>query len=308
MFERFTDDARRTVIVANQHARELRHNYIGTAHLLLALTDDEACPTAQALTSLNVSVPELRTHLSASDPSDGERPTGHIPFTPRCKIALENGLAESVRHHQSAIDITDLGMGLALLDSGAAARTLAHFGVPLEELRDQINRHRPSAPAGHAASTSARRRGHRPHDATSLHTGQSAIVLVTFIEDRENQALVRLPNGSQILVQYGDLTSATGEGPIRSEVFTYGIRVRFDGDHGGQALIRLPDQSNTTVDYTALTVSDDPDYARNPDGSQTISCSNCDWSLTYEIGREGSRTAKEAFDTHHAERHPERFL
>ena len=61
MFERFTDDARKTVLLANQHARALRHSYIGTAHLLLALTDDEAGLFAQALTSLNVSVPELRT-------------------------------------------------------------------------------------------------------------------------------------------------------------------------------------------------------------------------------------------------------
>jgi hypothetical protein len=311
MFERFTDDARKTVVLANQHARALRHSYIGTAHLLLALTDDEAGPFAQALTSLNVSVPELRTDLSASNPSDAEIPTGTIPFTPRCKIALENGCAVSVRHHQSAIDIADLGMGLALIDGGAAAHTLAHFGLNPTQLHDQINRHRPLAPSTSTdltASTSARRRGHRPHDATSLRPDQFAIVSVTFIEDSENQAQVRLPNGSHTSVRYGALASASDEHPIGSEVFTYAIRVQFVGDQDGQALVRLPDQSHITVEYTALTVADDPDVKRNPDGSLTLSCPNCDWSHTHEVGLDSSRGAWEAFNTHHAEQHPERFL
>jgi hypothetical protein len=118
---------------------------------------------------------------------------------------------------------------------------------------------------------------------------------------------VRLPNGSQTSVHYPSLKSASDEGPIGSEVFTYAIRVQFLGDQDGQALVRLPDQSHTTVEYTALTVADDPDVKRNPDGSQTLSCPNCDWSHTYEPGP-GSRGAREAFDTHHAEQHPERFL
>jgi hypothetical protein len=311
MFERFTDDARKTVVRANQHARALRHSYIGTAHLLLALTDDEAGPFAQAMTSLNVSVPELRTHVSASNPSDAEIPTGTIPFTPRCKIALENGCAESVRHHQSTIDIADLGMGLALIDGGAAAHTLAHFGLNPTLLHDQINQHRlptPSTSTDLTASTSARRRGHRPHDATSLHPDQFAIVSVTFIEDSENQAQVRLPNGSHTRVRYGALASAYDEHQIGSEVFTYAIRVQFVGDQDGQALVRLPDQSHTTLEYTALTVADDPDVKRNPDGSLTLSCPNCDWSHTHEIGLDSSRGAWEAFNAHHAEQHPERFL
>jgi hypothetical protein len=307
MFERFTDDARRIVILANQHARDLRHNYIGTAHVLLALTDDETSPTAQALTSLNVSIPELRTHLSASDPSEAERPTGHIPFTPRCKITLENGCAESVRHHQPAIDVTDLGMGLALLDSGAAARALAHFGLNLTQLHYRINQHRPT-PIEHTVSAPGRRRGHRPHDATSLHTGQLALVSVRFIEDSDNRALVRLPDGSQTAISYGFLTSALDERPTGSQVFTYAIRVQFIGDRDNRALVRLPDLSHATVEYAALIVPDDPDRRPNPDGSQTIACQNCDWSLTYEVGRDGSRSASDAFETHHAEQHPERFL
>lgn len=311
MFERFTDDARRIVILANQHARELRHDYIGTAHVLLALTDDETGPVAKALTALNVSVAELRRELSASNPSDGDRPTGTIPFTPRCKVALENGLAESVRYHQSAVDITDLGMGLALVSGGAAAHTVSQWGLTTARLRDQINRHRPPAtPAGEAegASTSTRRRGHRPHDATSLRTDQFAIVSVTFIQDSDNQAQISLPNGSQTSVSYHELASASYEGPIRSEVFTYDIRVQFVGDQDGQALVRLPDQSHTAVEYTALTVTDDPDVKRNPDGSSTICCPNCDWCHAYEQGRDGSARAREAFNTHHAEQHPERFL
>ncbi len=311
MFERFTNEARRIVILANQHARELRHNHIGTAHLLLALTDDDTGPVAKALMSLNVSPAELRTQLNVSDPSDGERPTGHIPFSERCKIALENGCAESVRHHQSAIDVTDLGMGLVQVDGGVAARALADFGLVPTQLQEQINRHRPPAPpapTGPAAYTPVRRRGHRPQDVTSLHTDQVANISVTFIEDSENQALVRLPDGSQILVGYGYLASAPHDGPIRSDVFTYEIHVRFVGDRDGQALIRLPDRSDTVVEYAALTVTDDPTVKRNPDGSSTVGCSNCDWSHTYEQSREGSENAKAAFDSHHAEQHPDRFL
>ena len=152
-------------------------------------------------------------------------------------------------------------MGLAPIDGGAAAHTLAHFGLNPTQLHDQINRHRPPAPSTSTdltASTSARRRGHRPHDATSLHPDQFAIVSVTFIEDSENQARVRLPNGSQTSVHYPSLKSASDEGPIGSEVFTYAIRVQILGDQDGQALVRLPDQSHTTVEYTALTVADDP--------------------------------------------------
>jgi hypothetical protein len=119
---------------------------------------------------------------------------------------------------------------------------------------------------------------------------------------------VRLPNGSHTSVRYGALESASDDDPTTSEVFTYAIRVQFVGDQDGQALVRLPDQSHTTVEYTALTVADDPDVKRNPDGSQTLSCPNCDWSHTYELGLDSSRGAWEAFNTHHVEQHPERFL
>ena len=311
MFELFTDDARGMVVRSQRHASELRDSYVGTAHLLLALTDDEASPVAQAITSLNVSVPELRAHLSESYPSEVEPPTGYIPMTPRSKMTLQNSWTESVRHHRSDIDVADLGMAIALIDGGAAARTLAHFGLTRAQLHAQINQLRPPArppSTDTAASAPERRRGHRPRDATTLHPDQLAIVPVTFIDDYENQALIGLPNGSQTSVQYGFLAFPPGERPIGSEIFTYGIRVKFVGDQDGKALVRLPDDARIAVEYTDLTVTDEPEIKPNPDGSLTVSCPNCEWSQTQELASGGFSGAVEAFETHHAEQHSERFL
>ena len=176
MFERFTDDGRKTVVLANQHARALRHSYIGTAHLLLALTDDEAGPFAQALTSLNVSVPELRTHSSASNPSDAEMPTGRDPL----HAALQNRLGERLRRVRQTPSIRHRHCrpghgarpdrrrsrrphpGAFRADPHTAARSDQPTPAP-----------RPFDVDSLTASTSARRRGHRPHDAASLHPDQS---------------------------------------------------------------------------------------------------------------------------------------
>jgi hypothetical protein len=307
MFERFTVDARKIVVVAQEHASALRHNYIGTAHLLLALTDDETGPVAQALTALNVSVAELRAHLTESNPPGAEEPTGHIPFTPRFKAALDNSFAEAVKHNSPVVDVAALGAGLTLVDGGAAAHTLQHFGITPTQLRDQITRHRAEttpAAADPASPRQGRRRGHRPHDATSLHPDQLVNVSVTFIKDQEDQAVVCLPNGSHTTVGYGALASASDYNPATPDASAFGIYIQFLGDRDGQALVRLPNQSETTLDYTALTIHDDPHLTGAPEGSPTVSCPNCDWSYRAD----SLQDAMEAFNTHHAEQHPERYL
>jgi hypothetical protein len=111
----------------------------------------------------------------------------------RCTTALTHSYAEALRTTQS-VDVATLSVGLPLVDGGAAAQTLRHFGLTPARLRDQLSSLRtPSTPAPAAVPTAERRRGHRPRDATELAADQLTIVSVTFLEDRDGQALVRLP-------------------------------------------------------------------------------------------------------------------
>jgi Clp amino terminal domain, pathogenicity island component len=304
MFEQFTNEARKIVIAANEHARAQRHDYIDTAHLLLALTDDQTGPVAQAFSALDVPVAALRARLTDSNPPGTQQPSSRIPFTPRRTTAPTHSYAEAVRTNQS-VDVAMLGVGLTLVDGGAAAQTLRHFGLTPARLRDQLTSlHTPSTPAPAAVPTAERRRDHRPRDATELAADQLAIVSVTFLEDRDGQALVRLPNGSHTTVAYNTLTSVPDTDPTTPWSSVFGIHLQFLGDHDGQALMRLPDQTQTVIDYTALSIRDDPLITGTPDGPRVVSCPNCDWLTVAD----SLQDAMDAFNSHHAQRHPDRHL
>jgi Clp amino terminal domain, pathogenicity island component len=304
MFEQFTNETRRIVIAAQEHARAQRHDYIGTAHLLLALTDDQTGPVAQAFSALDVPVAALRARLTDSNAPGTQQPPDRIPFTPRCKTALTHSYAEALRTSQS-VDVATLGVGLTLVDGGAAAQTLRHFGLTPARLRDQLTSLRtPSTPAPAAVPTAERRRGHRPRDATELAADQLAMVSVAFLEDRDGQALVRLPNGSHTTVAYTTLTPVPDTDLTTPWSSVFGIRLQFLGNHDGQALVRLPDQTQTVIDYTALTIRDDPIITGRPDGPRVVSCPSCDW---FDCA-DSLQDAMDAFNTHHAQRHPDRHL
>ncbi|OLO99092.1 hypothetical protein BVU76_27535 [Mycolicibacterium porcinum] len=254
MFEQFTNEARKIVIAAQQHARARRHNYLGTAHLLLALTDDQAEPVAQAFSALDVATAELRAHLNDSNPPGTQQPSEYIPFTSRCKTAITHSYAEAIRTNQS-VDVAALGVGLTLVEGGAAAQTLRHFTLAPARLRDQLISLRGSGtPAPADVPTVQRPHGYHPRDATELTADQLAIVSVTYLEDRGDQALVRLPGGSHTSVPNATLTPVPDNVPTTPWSSVFGIHMHFLGDHDGQALIRLPDQTQTVVDYTALTI------------------------------------------------------
>lgn len=299
MFDQFTNEARLIVIGASKSARTLRHDSIGTAHLLLALTEDQTGPVTQAFSALDVPATALRAHLNDANPPGTQEHSGHLPFTPRCKSAMMHGYAEAVRTNES-VDVAALGGGLTLVDGGAAAQTLRHFGLTPARLRDQLTSLRTATSRDPAASPTAEgRRGHRPRNATELVADQFTIVSVTFLEDRDDHALVRLPNGSHVTVLYRSLLSVPDIGPTTPWSSIFGIRLQFLGDHDGQALMRLPDQTETVMDYTALSIHTDPIITGTPDGPRTVSCPNCDWSDRADALQD----AMAAFNAHHAQQH-----
>src|SRR5829696_3245407 len=112
MFERFTDRARRVVVLAQEEARLLDHNYIGTEHILLGLVHEGGGVAAQALTQLGVSLEAVRDQVKEIIGRGAEAPTGHIPFTPRAKKVLELSLREALELGHNYIGTEHILLGL----------------------------------------------------------------------------------------------------------------------------------------------------------------------------------------------------
>ncbi|HWG28880.1 MAG TPA: Clp protease N-terminal domain-containing protein [Actinospica sp.] len=174
MFERFTGDARQAVALAQDEARQLCHNYIGTEHLLLGLLAENRGPAAQllnerglraedlrrrilvivggegldheALATLGIDLDEVRRATEAAfgpgalDSTGRKPPTGHIPFTPRAKKVLELSVREAQRLQHGSIGTGHMLLGLILEGKGVAAKVLADIGCDLDALREDITR------------------------------------------------------------------------------------------------------------------------------------------------------------------------
>src|SRR5881396_448564 len=112
MFERFTDRARRVVVLAQEEARMLNHNYIGTEHVLLGLIHEGEGVAAKALQSLNISLDAVRAQVEQIIGRGQSAPTGHIPFTPRAKKVLELSLRESMQLGHNYIGTEHILLGL----------------------------------------------------------------------------------------------------------------------------------------------------------------------------------------------------
>ncbi len=138
MFERFTDRARRVVVLAQEEARDLDHNYIGTEHLLLGLCHEGAGVAVDALEALGVSLAAVREQVEVIVGRGGQQPSGHIPFTPRAKKVLELSLRESQQLGHSYIGTEHLLLGLIREGQGVAARVLGNLGVDLGRARQQV--------------------------------------------------------------------------------------------------------------------------------------------------------------------------
>ena len=138
MFERFTDRARRVVVLAQEEARQLDHGYIGTEHLLLGLLLEDEGMAARALDGLGVSRPAARDQVLKMVGRGEGAQAGHIPFTPRAKKALELSLREALQLGHNHIGTEHILLGLIREGEGVAAQVLADLGVDLDRARAKV--------------------------------------------------------------------------------------------------------------------------------------------------------------------------
>ena len=138
MFERFTDRARRVVVLAQEEARMLNHNYIGTEHILLGLIHEGEGVAAKALESLGISLEAVRQQVEEIIGQGQEAPSGHIPFTPRAKKVLELSLREALQLGHNYIGTEHILLGLIREGEGVAAQVLVKLGADLNRVRQQV--------------------------------------------------------------------------------------------------------------------------------------------------------------------------
>src|SRR3954469_11392427 len=138
MFERFTDRARRVVVLAQEEARMLNHNYIGTEHILLGLIHEGEGVAAKALEQLGISLEAVRTQVEEIIGQGGSSPSGHIPFTPRAKKVLELSLREALQLGHNYIGTEHILLGLIREGEGVAAQVLVKLGADLSRVRQQV--------------------------------------------------------------------------------------------------------------------------------------------------------------------------
>jgi ATP-dependent Clp protease ATP-binding subunit ClpC len=138
VFERFTDRARQVVVLAQEEARMINHNYIGTEHLLLGLVHEGEGIAAMALKSLGISLEAVRSQVEEIIGQGGAAPTGHIPFTPRAKKVLELSLREALQLGHNYIGTEHILLGIIREKEGVAAQVLRNFGASLDSVRQQV--------------------------------------------------------------------------------------------------------------------------------------------------------------------------
>ncbi|MEA2902371.1 MAG: ATP-dependent Clp protease ATP-binding subunit ClpC [Actinomycetota bacterium] len=138
MFERFTDRARRVVVLAQEEARLLHHNYIGTEHILLGLVHDGDGVAGKALEQLGISLVAVRSQVEKIIGQGGSSPSGHIPFTPRARKVLQLSQREALQLGHNYIGTEHLLLGLIREGQGVAAQVLVRLGADLSRVRQQV--------------------------------------------------------------------------------------------------------------------------------------------------------------------------
>ena len=138
MFERFTDRSRRTVVQAQEEARRLNHNYIGTEHLLLGILRDGEGVAAEALASLGVGLDPAREQVAEITGRGQQAPSGHVPFTPRAKKVLELSLREALSLEHPYIGPEHILLGLITEGHGVAVEVLRVLGAPPEQVQARV--------------------------------------------------------------------------------------------------------------------------------------------------------------------------
>lgn len=138
VFERFTDSARRVLVLAQEEARLLDHSFIGTEHILLALIHTESGTASQVLTELDVSLQAVRERVKETIGLAGSPPTGSPPFTPRAKKVMELSLREALQLGHSNIGTEHLLLGLIREGEGVGCQVLVMLGIDLAEVRERV--------------------------------------------------------------------------------------------------------------------------------------------------------------------------
>jgi ATP-dependent Clp protease ATP-binding subunit ClpA len=157
MFERFTDRARRVVVLAQEEARMLNHNYIGTEHILLGLASEGEGVAAKALEALDIHLEAVRQQVEEIIGKGQYAPSGHIPFTPRAKKVLELSLRESLQLGHDYIGTEHILLGLIREGEGVAAQVLVRLGADLDRVRAEVIK------LVHGGRGEAERAGPRPN-------------------------------------------------------------------------------------------------------------------------------------------------
>ncbi|NND85581.1 MAG: AAA family ATPase, partial [Acidimicrobiia bacterium] len=162
MFERFTDRARRVVVLAQEEARGLNHNYIGTEHILLGLIHEGEGVAAKALQDLGIGLDQVREQVVEIIGQGQSAPSGHIPFTPRAKKVLELSLREALQLGHNYIGTEHILLGLIREGEGVAAQVLQKLGADLPKVRQTViqllsggaGEERPSSSSSSSSSSS----------------------------------------------------------------------------------------------------------------------------------------------------------
>jgi ATP-dependent Clp protease ATP-binding subunit ClpA len=166
MFDRFTDRARRVVVLAQDEARMLSHDYIGTEHILLGLIHESQGVAAKALQTLGISLDAVRQQVEEIIGQGQQAPSGHIPFTPRAKKVLELSLREAHQLGHDYIGTEHMLLGLIREGEGVAAQVLVRLGADLNRVRQQVIQLLPvyegTEPASRGDTPGGPRRGRVP--------------------------------------------------------------------------------------------------------------------------------------------------
>jgi len=140
MFERFTERAREVIVLAQDDARLLKHNYIGTEHILLGLLREEEGLAARVLDTLDITADEVRAQIVRIVGQGAEVDTGQIPFTPRVKKVLELALQDALELDHNYIGTEHILLGLVREDGGVGARILRDFDGDPQKVRNEVTR------------------------------------------------------------------------------------------------------------------------------------------------------------------------
>jgi ATP-dependent Clp protease ATP-binding subunit ClpC len=182
MFERFTDRARRVVVLAQDEARRLDHDYIGTEHLLLGLLHEGQGVAAQALDGLGVDLAEVRRRVEEIIGRGQHAPSGHIPFTPRAKKVLELSLREALDLGHDYIGTEHILLGIVREGQGVAAQVLAGMGAGEDEIRAKV-----SELLGPSAGRPGERPGERAGEPRFFGASPQLLEVITRLRAIENR-------------------------------------------------------------------------------------------------------------------------